>query len=77
MPKPLLIDLILVHLYIPARLPDAEAAAVRRTLRGPRFLGRLRQAVRAVFRPAAGAGEGPGHAHAVTVGSLSREEVAP
>jgi len=48
MPRGLLIDVILVNAYVPSRMPDAEAAAVRRMLRGPRFMDRLRRAVRAV-----------------------------
>ena len=47
MPK-VLIDTIFINVYVPSRMPDAEAAAVRRTLHGRQFMGRLRQAVRAV-----------------------------
>lgn len=49
MPKLVLIDVICVNVKVPPRIPNAEADAVRRTLRGPRFMARLRRVVRAVF----------------------------
>lgn len=49
MPRNVLIDVIYINAYIPPRMPNAEATAARRTLRGPRFMGRLRQAVQTVF----------------------------
>ncbi len=46
MPKGLLIDVLLVNAYVPPRTSDAKANAIRRSLRGSRFMGRLRQALR-------------------------------
>lgn len=49
MPKLLLIDAVYINSHVPARISDAEAGAIRRTLRGSRFMAALRQAVRGVF----------------------------
>lgn len=49
MAKSVVIDEVIVTLRVPADLPDAEAAAVRRALLAPGFLGRLRRAVAAAL----------------------------
>lgn len=49
MPRSLLIDVTYINAHIPATVPDAEANAIRRMLFSPRFMARLRQALRGVF----------------------------
>jgi hypothetical protein len=48
MAKTVVIDELYITLRVPAGLPDI--AAVRRTLKEPKFLSRLRRAVRAAVR---------------------------
>jgi hypothetical protein len=50
MPGRVVIDELIVTVAVPAGLPDAEAAAVRRSLTGGRFITRLRRAVRTVVK---------------------------
>lgn len=50
MPRFMLMDVIHVNTFVPSRLPDAAANAMRRTLHRPQFMGRLRRAVCSVFR---------------------------
>jgi hypothetical protein len=50
MAKTVIIDEIHLTIRIPNDLPDAQAEAIRRTLAGDDFMGRLRRAVRAVLR---------------------------
>lgn len=50
MPRTAIIDEIHLTVRVPARLPQTEAEAVRRTLLGTAFMARLRQVVRSVFR---------------------------
>jgi hypothetical protein len=49
MPGGVVIDESIVTVTVPADLPDAEAAAVRRSLIGGRFMTSLRRAVQAVM----------------------------
>ena len=50
MPKSVVIDELHLTVSIPAKLPDAEAEAIRVTLTGRPFLSRMRRAVRAVIK---------------------------
>jgi hypothetical protein len=50
MPKRIVFDQFRLTVYVPSKLPDAQAAAMTRILTGRRFRARLLGAVTAVFR---------------------------
>ena len=49
MPKGLVIDEILLTVFVPSGQPDAVYRAIRRTVTGRRFRGRLERALHDVF----------------------------
>ena len=50
MPKRVLFDQFRLTIYVPPKLPAAEAAAISRILTGVRFRTQLRRAIAGVFR---------------------------
>lgn len=48
--KIIVIDVVILTLHVPENLPDKEGAAVRKTLKSPKFMTHLRAAIRAVIR---------------------------
>ena len=50
MPKKVLFDQFRLTIYVPPKIPAAEAAAMTRVLTGSRFRKQVRRAVEIVFR---------------------------